>query len=358
MTSRRRLVMGLAWLLAAGVVGPASADEPVAAGWWYRLQSGLSPVAIPPPPDAPPDGLYVALDPSGPLAVAAVSYAGTADSQGGTLTLTFASAPSGTPTIDACVATAAVTGASAGAWEKQPSHDCDAGRAEGSIAPDGSSITFTLTSAFVTAAETIDAVLVPTGTAPFTAPIAKPDGSSFTPVAPTTTDGGGFVPDDGSSFGEDGGDQLGDDGASFGDGDPLTPGDAFGGSTPPGDTPGAGGATGGADAGDAAGDGAGETPIAGGAIDETDDESQLAKTVAVALLGALGAAYWYLSNRAEPAPRLIGGLTSRRKVAGVSPDEIVPGAAAVAMSPSVPTSHPVGGLGRFARPRENLPNRL
>lgn len=354
MTSRRALV-ALLVALATGLVGPASADEPVAAGWWYRLQSGLSPVAIPPPPDAPPDGLYVALDPSGPLAVAALSYAGSADSQGGTLTLTFASAPSGAPSIEACVATAAVSGAKAGAWETQPGHDCDAGRAEGSIATDGSSITFTLTSEFVTPAETIDAVLVPSGSAPFTAPIAKPDAGSFTPLTPTTTDGGGgFAPDDGASFGGDTGAPLGD-GGSFGGGEPLTPGDAFGGGSTP--LPGAP-TTGGGDAtGGGADGGGGETPVAAGPIADSD-ENQLAKTVAVGLLGLLGAAYWYLSNRAEPAPRLIGGLTSRRKAEPLSQDEIVPGAAPVAMAPAARTAHPVGGLGRFARPRENLPNRL
>ena len=347
----------LAVLIAIVTISPAWADEPVAAGWWYRLQAGISPVAIPAPPDAPPDGLYIALDPSGPLAIAAVSYAGTATSEGGTLTLTFASAPKGVPSIDACVATAAVSGASAGAWETQPTHDCDAGRAEGAIAPDGASITFTLSNVFVTAGETIDAVLVPTGSAPFTAPIAKPDASSFAPIASSDTGAdGGFVPDDGG-FGDDAGAPLGD-GSTIDDGGALSPGGAFGGSTPLPDTPVAGGGTGEPGGSTGGGDGGGDEQVAGGPIADTDDESQLAKTVAVALLGALGAAYWFLSNRAEPVPRLIGGLTVRKGADVASGGDIVPGAAPVAMTPAARTAHPVGGLGRFARPRDSHPNRL
>ena len=351
----RRWLGALALVLALGTIVPAQADEPVASGWWYRLQSGLSPVAIPPPPDAPPDGLYVALDPSGPLAIAAVSYAGSADSQGGTLTLTFEGPPKGVPTLDACVATAAVSGAYAGAWETQPSHDCEAGRAEGAIAADGATITFTLTPEFVSAAETVDAVIVPTGSAPFSAPIAKPDVSSFAPAAPLAPEGdSGFTPDDGS-FGGDAGAPLGDDG-SFGSGDPLTPGDAFGGDSTP--LPGAPTDDGSTDAGGAGGGSGGETPVAGGPIADEEPVDQVPKLVAVALLGALGAAYWYLSNRSEPAPRLIGGLTARRGAEGAAADEVVAVAMPVAGVEATRAAHPIGGLGRFARPREKLPNRL
>ena len=354
--NRLRLA-ALALLLTVGSIGPVQAEEPVAAGWWYRLQSGLSPVAVPPPPDAPPEGLYIALDPSGPLAIAAVSYAGTADSQGGTLTLTFATAPKGVPTIDACVANAAINGAQAGAWETQPSHDCEAGRAEGSLSADGATISFTLTSAFLTAAETVDAVLVPTGSAPFTAPIAKPDASSFTPAAPLTPEGdSGFVPDDGSFGDGDDGASFGD-GGSFGSGDSFTPDEGFGGgSTPLPEAPADGGDT---DAGGGGGGNAGETPVASGPIADEEPVDQMPKLVAVALLGALGAAYWYLSNRAEPAPRLLGGLTARRE-AEVPMSEGEPAVAPIALPAAAPArvGHPVGGLGRFARPRENLPNRL
>lgn len=342
--------------MALVVVAPAArAEEPVAAGWWYRLQSGLSPVAVPAPPDAPPDGLYVALDPSGPLAIAAVSYASTS-ADGGTLTLTFDSAPKGDPAIDACVATAAISGARAGSWETRPGYDCDAGRVEGSVAPDGSTIAFTLTSAFVSPAETVDAVLVPRGAAPFTAPIAKPGATSFAPAAAPATDGGGFTPDPGMPLGGETGTPLPAD--DFGSGEPLAPGGALGDpSLPPGPpAPGTGGATTGGPI-----DGGADTPVAAGPRAEDAATDRLPKTVAVVLLVALGAAYWVLSNRPEGPPRLIGGLTSRVAAPATSAvDDIVPIALTGAATGGAAGrgSQPVGGLGRFARPRDRLPNRL
>lgn len=356
MSLRRGLLLVCALMVLTP--GPhAMADAPVASGWWYRLQSGLSPVAVPPPPDAPPDGLYIALDPSGPLAEAAVSYS-SASPDGGTLTLTFAGPPKGTPSIDACVATAPISGAQAGAWEKKPGFDCNAGRAEGTLAPDGASIVFTLDAAFVTPSETIDAVLIPSGSAPFTAPIAKPGAESFAPSSSAPAGGeGGFVPDPGTGFETDPGTSLGGGGAV---GEPLDPGGALGGAAPLPASP-TTPADGGAGSGGGGDGGGGGVPVAAPSGDPSKSTDQLPKTFAVALLGALGAAYWFLSNRAEPAPRLIGGLTARHKEAEAlaDSDEIAP----IALSrPSSSTArraaHPVGGLGRFARPRDNLPNRL
>jgi hypothetical protein len=77
MSVARRLaaVIGSAAVVAAVLVVtsvPALGQAPARTGWWSQASQGG--LAAPPPPDVPPDGLYVQGGPNGPIAYAAVRY--------------------------------------------------------------------------------------------------------------------------------------------------------------------------------------------------------------------------------------------------------------------------------------------
>jgi ABC-type branched-subunit amino acid transport system ATPase component/ABC-type branched-subunit amino acid transport system permease subunit len=173
---RAAAVLGL--LVMALLAAPASrADAPLQQGWWNKLrQAG---VPAPAPPDAPPDGLYVATDPSGPLAEAAVRVPGGVP---GTLTLRFdpGQAAPGT-VVSAFPATRDWAPAQNGNWEGAPTYDATAG-VVGQLSSDGSSLTWQLPGTFPEIGGGVDVVLVSTNPLPTTTAFAKPGADAYTPA--------------------------------------------------------------------------------------------------------------------------------------------------------------------------------
>src|SRR5439155_15183887 len=141
---------------------PVAAVAPNATGWWFKLQpAGVGvPVA---PPNVPPGGLFVAADPTGPTAVAALRFE---VDEGAPATLALKAAQGSTTmaaTIDACPAStpwSPPAGGSPGPIGDAPKADnCQPVRGQPSA--DGSSIGWSLPASFQTTPGRIDVVLLP-----------------------------------------------------------------------------------------------------------------------------------------------------------------------------------------------------
>ena len=101
----------------------ASADAPVAYGWWSQTSLGAG--ASPAPPDVPPDGMFVQNFPPSPGAVSALEFR--LPSQGAAAT-TITLQVTGTPIITQppvlCPATSRWDAVQNGPWRSHPSYDC------------------------------------------------------------------------------------------------------------------------------------------------------------------------------------------------------------------------------------------
>jgi hypothetical protein len=324
---RRRALRAAATLAfaAAGVVllwpTGAGAVAPQAQGWWYRPQQSGTPVTVPAPPVVPSDGLYVAQGPNSEnLAIAALEYP-TEGGRDAALTLAFAPGGAGTVAITACPASSGfVAGAAAGPWAEAPAYNCTSAAVDGKVAEDGATVSFALTPDFLAnGGAVMDVVLIPTpGSAPFQAPVVKPDGASFAPsLGPAPVEpapGGDTSPAASDSFASS--DSLASVPFPSPSGGPAD----FG--TTPAVSPSVAAPAGGRQT-------APSVRVAPLAHDRYPLSDRLG---AVTLLLLTGAALWLMAGR--PAPRL----------------PFLP-------APST-ESEPVGGIGRFARPRTSAPNRL
>jgi hypothetical protein len=166
---RRRAIalLGLLFLLSL-VAGDARADAPFAQGWWWAPNDAALP-ATPPavptitiplsPPDVPEGGLYVATNPTGMEAMAALLYVIPDGAKATALTLAVAGTPTGTPKIQLCPTTSAWAQAQAGAWGSRPQYACAPDAPVGTLAADGTSMTWPLTT--LSAAQAFDVALVP-----------------------------------------------------------------------------------------------------------------------------------------------------------------------------------------------------
>jgi len=341
-----RLVATL--LLVVGVpmawVATATADAPTQAGWWFKLNAAPSdapaapvpapaPVEVPTsPPNVPEGGLYIANDPTGPVAIAAVQLPAN-EGATGTLTLKAAEGGAGTPTIAACPAVGVWTAPEGGgAWAEAPAYDCNAGKAVGEVADDGT-VTFALDSALAAPGGGFDVVLLPdpdSGT-PFQTPFEAPGDDAWAPQGgtdplaegsnastsdfssePASDAAGSESFDSGGAAAESGGGDFstdfsaGDSGGSIDAGTP--PVDA---GTPPSEQPGAPITATGDEA-------AAAQPVA-------DDNSGKERAIAIGLLVAMAAGLFWVSSRT-------GATGAGQAVAA--------------------------GVGRFARPRAGRPNGL
>jgi len=101
----------------------ASADAPVAYGWWSQTSLGAG--ASPAPPDVPPDGMFVQNFPSMPGAVSALEFRLPSEGASGTtVTLQVTGTPIITQPPVACPATSRFNATQNGAWRAHPGYDC------------------------------------------------------------------------------------------------------------------------------------------------------------------------------------------------------------------------------------------
>src|SRR5205085_8255274 len=125
-------------------IGEASADAPDAQGWWWKAQTSGLPTALPAPPTATADGLYVASDSTDAQAISAVRFTIPDGATTGSLTLKVAGNTIGTPVVALCRITGPWEPAQNGSCDKRPAfgNTC----APGTVAADGTSVTFTTSS--------------------------------------------------------------------------------------------------------------------------------------------------------------------------------------------------------------------
>lgn len=317
------MAAGVLLLAASGalVSAPAAAEVMLETnGWWWKPNQVPNNLAVPPvPPGVQSDGLYVAADPSGPFAVAAVRYLAYGS---GTLTLEFTpDGNAGIPAIAACVALTNWDGATAGRWEGKPIYDC-ARQSDGVVSEDGSEMAWQLDPTMQRVAGVYDIVLSPVGPVPFAASFNAPRSESL------VTDGAGEPPPLSSSsepLAADPAAPSGGDSVPFETTFPVV--DESRNALP--------------DAAEPAGAAPAPPPrlsapivpaVANPLALPDDRNERLAAMVGLGLM-LLGA--WWFGGRTVRAPRLLGSVAGR--AVQVQAAEIV--------------EAPARGIGRFARPR-------
>lgn len=140
MTILRRASL-LAPVAVLALVAPAGADTaPVTSGWWWRPQSGG---LVPRPVVVPEGGMWVARDPSGDLAIAAVRIEVPPAGSARRLVLEAARVDGDPATVVVCRAAGAWEAADGGDWASRPDPDCDAGTAPATIESSDATSTFT-----------------------------------------------------------------------------------------------------------------------------------------------------------------------------------------------------------------------
>jgi hypothetical protein len=191
---RKAIFAVLLVLLAIEIpVGRSSAQAPQAQGWWWmyrRVDPPVSPKALvptapdtpelPPPASVPADGLYVAANPGGAEAIAALQWIIPEAASGTTLTLVAAAPLTPTTKIRLCPTTTNWTPTQAGAWRSAPLYQCASDAPVGTIPTDGSKITFELGKLGQNQLIDIALVPVPDQTATFQANFNKPDANALT----------------------------------------------------------------------------------------------------------------------------------------------------------------------------------
>ena len=315
--------------MAAGVLllaaSGALVSPPVAAeaflesnGWWYKPNQVPNNLAVPPaPPGAQSDGLYVAADPSGPFALAAVRYQAYGP---GTLTLEFSpEGNTGVQSIAACVALTQWDGATAGRWEGKPIYDC-ARQADGVVSEDGSEMAWQLDPSMQRVAGVYDIALVPVGPVPFTASFNAPrsehlvtDGSGGPEPVPATAEP--FQPSEPVPSGDFGPYETtfpALDGSRTAAPEIVTP------APPQAVTPRIS---------------APIVPAVANPLALPDDRNE--RLAAMVGLGMLLLGAWWFGGRTVRAPRLLGSVAGR----------------AVQLDAAEVVEAPARGIGRFARPR-------
>lgn len=166
----------------------ASGQAPSRIGWWDKLNQGQGAFGIPilKPDKAPADGLYVAQDPfDQPRAISALEFIVRV---GGDATMTLKAGPGTTfsalTPIAACPATAAWSQAVQGRWDQRPQYDCNLGKVDGKPSTDGKTMTWNLTPKIMSNPTTYSVVLVPTGFVPFDTGAERPGDDALSAPQP------------------------------------------------------------------------------------------------------------------------------------------------------------------------------
>lgn len=185
MTTLRRFTALVLLALLLVLPTAAASVEAEGHGWWWRPQSGLLGVDVPPPPDVPEDGLLVERAPDGLTALSALRFRLDEGEADPVLTLTVASDQGGAAAaIAACPTTVRWTPDQAGRWDVAPSYDCERGQVDGVRSEDGATWTWDLDS-LVSDAGVLDFALVDGSETPFHVAFEAPTASSLsTTVAP------------------------------------------------------------------------------------------------------------------------------------------------------------------------------
>jgi hypothetical protein len=324
-------------------------------GWWNKAQQipGTSPV--PPPPNAPADGIYIVYDyeaaagqtvtgpignlpqppagtpaarPLGPSAFGAVRFS-VPDGSEGALTLKIVNKSSSTPggidpavgALLGCLVTSAWDPVQNGRYESAPRYDCSSAA---SATINGDAIDLQIPAGLVQNG-TIDLALVPTGSQPYSMSIDRPSDSSLVLTNVPESAAGEFGSEDfafedplttfmegsgAADFSFDGGDSLFSTGVT--------------GAAAPAASP--------------ARRGGGRVAVPAGRVSNPfdPDASRGERLMAVALLLMMGAGLWWIGGQPTRAPRLLGSLAGRS-------------AAVTAVATGVVGT--AKGIGRFARPR-------
>ncbi len=162
---RWRAALGAACIAGSGlllVAVDARAATLAQTGWWWRINDGTAPTAVPPPPMVPDGGLMVAGAPDGATAIAALHFDLADGESSPVLTLTVADngdQGGDTAILAACVTGSAWEPASAGTWTYKPFPACDQGSVNGLRSEDHLTWTFAL--APLVSGRLLDVTLVP-----------------------------------------------------------------------------------------------------------------------------------------------------------------------------------------------------
>lgn len=185
-TAAVALAIGVGVAVAPLRPGVVRADPPDAAGWWSRTQVGpLLPVRQ--PSIVPEGGLYVAGEPTGPIAVSAVRFqAPPGSTVTGDLVLTFDVPPQGIPRVEACVTNAPWGPEQGGRLESAPAPACGEARADARV--DGSVLRVPVVN--LVRDSVLNVVLRPVPGSAFQATFKRPGPEALTVTAtPAAADG-------------------------------------------------------------------------------------------------------------------------------------------------------------------------
>ena len=277
-----------------------------------------------PNPTVPEGGLWVANDPTGPVALSALRYRG--DIGAGTLTLRFAPGSTTVGPVVACPALSSFSPGPNGAWADRPAHDCDRLALGGRLTVDRTGLEFTIPQGFLPFGQRVlDIVILPSPSSgdPFSLYFEAPDADSLDvsqgqmlppPLAELPEPDPLTLPEPVSS------DTSFDSGGSDFTDLPVevtTPEET---AAPADDTP------------------SPVSPIA--EVLEPFIESRTGRIIAVAVLLGMGAGLWYFGGQPVRHPQLLGAMAGETPV----------------LFDQVPDTG--RGIGRFQRIRTGPPGRL
>jgi hypothetical protein len=320
------------------VAETAAAQGPDQVGWWSEVQQAPSPLPV---NAITGDNLMVGNDPMGPNAIAAVRFTVPSNIDGAavdpstvpaTLTLhVVANSAVGTPAVAACIVVANWEPATGGSWGARPNYTCSPSAA-GSFSAD--TATFQLTPELQRGAGLYDMVLAPdpTKTDPFSVQFVPPGaealalGAGSSPASAETSTAPAEAPaSDAPAVTDLPGPDLGTPGLLSTPPLPLSPAPA----ATPAATPRATGAT----------------PRLFAPRLAKVSAKRAQRALALGMLGLIAAAVWWFGGKQARSPRLLGSLGESK-------------AGDLAAEGGSPLYVPLGGIGRFARPRTGPPPRL
>lgn len=165
---------------AAWPAPPATAAAAVQSAYWWRAQAAPTPLPVA-PQGVPAGGLYVASDPTGPEAVAALRTTVPAGVAPVTLSLVAVSSTGTGIVLEACATSGWSTTSGAGQWADRPTSTCTPA-IKGVQSADGVTWFFPVTS--LVRGTTLDVLIQPAAAGVFSDSFARPSRDNITFPAP------------------------------------------------------------------------------------------------------------------------------------------------------------------------------